>query len=39
MRSPLNLLSVEEYFKFKQDGEIRHEYVAGQKKTELITNL
>lgn len=30
MRSPLNLLTVEEYLKFEQDGEIRHEYVAGQ---------
>ena len=30
MRSPLNFLTVEEYLKFEQDGEIRHEYVAGQ---------
>jgi Uma2 family endonuclease len=30
MRSPLNSLSIEEYLKFEQDGEIRHEYVAGQ---------
>jgi Uma2 family endonuclease len=30
MRSPLNLLTVEEYLKFEQDDEIRHEYVAGQ---------
>ncbi|MGL6338416.1 MAG: Uma2 family endonuclease [Waterburya sp.] len=30
MRSPLNLIAVEEYLKFEQDGEIRHEYVAGQ---------
>ena len=30
MRSPLNLLTVEEYLKSEQDGEIRHEYVAGQ---------
>ncbi|MGL5876053.1 MAG: Uma2 family endonuclease [Xenococcaceae cyanobacterium] len=30
MRSPLNLLTVEEYLKLEQDGEIRHEYVAGQ---------
>ena len=30
MRSPLNLLTVEEYLKFEQDAEIRHEYVAGQ---------
>ena len=30
MRSPLNLITVEEYLKFEQDGEIRHEYVAGQ---------
>lgn len=30
MRSPLNLLTVEEYLKFEQDSEIRHEYVAGQ---------
>ena len=28
--SPLNLISVEEYLKLEQDGEIRHEYVAGQ---------
>ena len=28
--SPLNFLTVEEYLKFEQDGEIRHEYVAGQ---------
>ena len=30
MRSPLNLLTVKEYLEFEQDGEIRHEYVAGQ---------
>ena len=30
MRSPLNLITVEEYLKLEQDGEIRHEYVAGQ---------
>ncbi|MDJ0633335.1 MAG: Uma2 family endonuclease [Xenococcaceae cyanobacterium MO_188.B29] len=30
MRSPLNLLSVEEYLKLEQDAEIRHEYLAGQ---------
>ena len=30
MRSPLNLLTVEEYLKFEQGAEIRHEYVAGQ---------
>jgi Uma2 family endonuclease len=30
MRSPLNFLTVEEYFQFEQDSEIRHEYVAGQ---------
>ena len=30
MRSPLNLLTAEEYLEFEQDGEIRHEYVAGQ---------
>jgi Uma2 family endonuclease len=30
MRSPLKLLTIEEYLKFEQDGEIRHEYVAGQ---------
>lgn len=30
MRSPLNLLTVEEYLKLEQDAEIRHEYVAGQ---------
>jgi Uma2 family endonuclease len=30
MRSPLKLLTVEEYLKSEQDGEIRHEYVAGQ---------
>lgn len=30
MRSPLNLLTVEEYLKSEQDTEIRHEYVAGQ---------
>jgi Uma2 family endonuclease len=30
MRSPLNLLTVEEYLEFEQDGEIRHEYLAGQ---------
>ena len=28
--SPLNFLTVEEYLKLEQDGEIRHEYVAGQ---------
>jgi Uma2 family endonuclease len=30
MRSPLNLLTVEEYLNLEQDAEIRHEYVAGQ---------
>ena len=30
MRSPLNLITVEEYLKLEQDAEIRHEYVAGQ---------
>jgi Uma2 family endonuclease len=30
MRSPLNFLTIEEYLKFEQDSEIRHEYVAGQ---------
>jgi Uma2 family endonuclease len=30
MRSPVNLLTVEEYLKLEQDAEIRHEYVAGQ---------
>jgi Uma2 family endonuclease len=30
MRSPLNLLTAEEYLEFEQNGEIRHEYVAGQ---------
>ena len=30
MRSPLNLITVEEYFNLEQDGEVRHEYVAGQ---------
>ncbi len=30
MRSPLNLLTTEEYLKFEQDGDIRHEFVAGQ---------
>ena len=30
MRSPLNPLTAEEYLKFEQDGDIRHEYVAGQ---------
>ncbi|MGK7950534.1 MAG: hypothetical protein AB4368_17575 [Xenococcaceae cyanobacterium] len=30
MRSPLNLLTVEEYLKSEQDAKIRHEYVAGQ---------
>ena len=30
MRSPLNLITVEEYLEFEQDAEIRHEYVAGQ---------
>jgi len=29
MRSPLNFLTSEEYLKFEQDGEVRHEYVAG----------
>ncbi len=30
MRSPFNLLTVEEYLKLEQDVEVRHEYVAGQ---------
>ncbi|VEP14150.1 conserved hypothetical protein [Hyella patelloides LEGE 07179] len=30
MRSPLNLITVEEYLRSEQDAEIRHEYVAGQ---------
>ena len=30
MRSPLNLITVEEYLEFEQDAQIRHEYVAGQ---------
>ena len=30
MRSPLNLITVEEYLKLEQDAEIRREYVAGQ---------
>ena len=30
MRSPVNLLTVEEYLEFEHDGELRHEYVAGQ---------
>ncbi|WP_019505272.1 Uma2 family endonuclease [Pleurocapsa sp. PCC 7319] len=30
MRSPLNLLTIEEYLNLEQDAEIRHEYVAGQ---------
>jgi Uma2 family endonuclease len=30
MRSPVNLLTVEEYLQLEQDAEIRHEYVAGQ---------
>jgi Uma2 family endonuclease len=30
MRSPLNLLTVEDYLKTEQDGEIRHEYLGGQ---------
>jgi Uma2 family endonuclease len=30
MRSPLNFLTIEEYLKFEQNDEIRHEYVAGQ---------
>ncbi|VEP15168.1 conserved hypothetical protein [Hyella patelloides LEGE 07179] len=30
MRSPLNLITVEEYLKSEQDAEVRHEYVAGQ---------
>ena len=30
MQSPLKFLTVEEYLKLEQDGEIRHEYVAGQ---------
>lgn len=30
MRSPLNLLTAEEYLNLEQDAEIRHEYVAGQ---------
>ena len=30
MRSPLNLITVEEYLNLEQDAEIRHEYVARQ---------
>ncbi len=30
MRSPLDLLTVEEYLNLEQDAEMRHEYVAGQ---------
>ena len=30
MRSPVNLITVEEYLKLEQDTEIRHEYLAGQ---------
>lgn len=30
MQSPLGLLSIDEYLKFEQDGEVRHEYIAGQ---------
>ena len=30
MRSPVNLITVEEHLKSEQDAEIRHEYVAGQ---------
>ncbi len=30
MRSPLNLLTVEEYLESEPDSKIRHEYVAGQ---------
>lgn len=30
MRSPLNLITVEEYLNLEQNAEIRHEYVAGQ---------
>lgn len=30
MRSPLKFLTVEEYLKTEQDGEIRHEYLGGQ---------
>ena len=30
MRSPINLLTVEEYLKLEQDAEIRHEYLAGR---------
>ncbi|MEM8719126.1 MAG: Uma2 family endonuclease [Cyanobacteria bacterium P01_G01_bin.39] len=30
MRSPINLITVEEYLKLEQDAEICHEYVAGQ---------
>ncbi len=30
MRSPLNLITVEEYLELEQDAEVRHEYVAGQ---------
>lgn len=30
MRSPLNLITVEEYLNLEQDAEIRHEYVVGQ---------
>ena len=29
MQSPLGLLTVDDYLKFEQDGEVRHEYVAG----------
>ena len=28
--SPLNLITVEEYLKFEEDAEIRHEYVVVQ---------
>jgi Uma2 family endonuclease len=30
MRSPLNFLTVEEYFDLEQHSQIRHEYLAGQ---------
>lgn len=30
MRSPIKLISVNEYLNLEQDAEIRHEYVAGQ---------
>lgn len=30
MRSPLNLITVEEYLNLEKDAQIRHEYVAGQ---------